>query len=78
MHMSLSASLSCFLAVIHYVRETIPPPDNAVNDGIYIHTLAYATAASHICHALCACVCARACVCVSVHVCEVALQWDHH
>lgn len=46
----LSLSLSCFLAVIHYVGETIPPPDNAVNDGIYIHMLAYATAASHICH----------------------------
>lgn len=38
-----------FLAVIHYVGETIPPPDNVINEGIYIHMLACATAASHIC-----------------------------
>ncbi len=83
MHMSLSLSLCLFhvsLAVVHYVGETIPPPDNAINDGIYMHMLAYATAASHVCRtqSRLVYVCENMCVCVCVCVCEVALQWDHH
>jgi len=74
MYMSLSRCLfHVSLSVIHYVGETISPPDNAINEGIYIHMLVYATMQlkPHICctqhrldFSLFICVCLYVCPCV--------------